>query len=220
MAKQNNKQARTTVDEVNETLTSWEQKLENNRKLIYGGVGAIVAVFAAVAIFIMVRNNGMQDAQNMVNKADMEYVTKGDSAGLAAYKKAANESYVPANRAAQMAATILYKQKKYDEAIQLLEGSNFNGKIMGPAAQSLLADCYVNKKNYDKAISNYDKAIKQAGDNESLTPIIMKKKATVLHATKKYDDELAVYEAMKTQFPRTALGMNIDKYIERAKASK
>ena len=75
MAKQNNKQARTTVDEVNETLTSWEQKLENNRKLIYGGVGAIVAVFAAVAIFIMVRNNGMQDAQNMVNKADMEYVT-------------------------------------------------------------------------------------------------------------------------------------------------
>ena len=36
MAKQNNKQARTTVDEVNETLTSWEQKLENNRKLIYG----------------------------------------------------------------------------------------------------------------------------------------------------------------------------------------
>ena len=133
MAKQNNKQARTTVDEVNETLTSWEQKLENNRKLIYGGVGAIVAVFAAVAIFIMVRNNGMQDAQNMVNKADMEYVTKGDSAGLAAYKKAANESYAPANRAAQMAATILYKQKKYDEAIQLLEGSNFNGKIMGPA---------------------------------------------------------------------------------------
>lgn len=220
MAKQNNKQARTTVDEVNETLTSWEQKLENNRKLIYGGVGAIVAVFAAVAIFIMVRNNGMQDAQNMVNKADMEYVTKGDSAGLAAYKKAANESYAPANRAAQMAATILYKQKKYDEAIQLLEGSSFNGKIMGPATQSLLADCYVNKKNYDKAISNYDKAIKQAGDNESLTPIIMKKKATVLHATKKYDDELAVYEAMKTQFPRTALGMNIDKYIERAKASK
>ena len=156
----------------------------------------------------------------MVNKADMEYVTKGDSAGLAAYKKAANESYAPANRAAQMAATILYKQKKYDEAIQLLEGSSFNGKIMGPAAQSLLADCYVNKKNYDKAISNYDKAIKQAGDNESLTPVIMKKKATVLHATKKYDDELAVYEAMKTQFPRTALGMNIDKYIERAKASK
>ena len=27
-------------------------------------------------------------------------------------------------------------------------------------------------------------------------------------------------QAMKIQFPRTALGMNIDKYIERAKASK
>ncbi len=70
MAKQNNKQARTTVDEVNETLTSWEQKLENNRKLIYGGVGAIVAVFAAVAIFIMVRNNGMQDQQGRYGICD------------------------------------------------------------------------------------------------------------------------------------------------------
>ncbi len=220
MAKQDINQTRTTVDEVNETLTSWEQKVENNKKLIYIGVAAVIVVFAAVAIFIAVRNNGMQDAQNMVNRADMEYMTKGDSAGLVAYKKAANESYAPANRAAQMAATILYKQKKYDEAIQLLEGSDANGKIMGPAALSLLADCYVNKKNYDQAISTYDKAISKAGDNESLTPIFMKKKATVLHATKKYDEELTVYEDMKAKFPSYALNINIDKYIERAKASK
>ncbi|MDO4510282.1 MAG: tetratricopeptide repeat protein [Bacteroidales bacterium] len=220
MAKQEIKQTRTTVDDVNEKLTSMEQRLENNKKLIYGGVAAIIAVFAIVAIFIVVRNNGMKDAQNMVNKADMEYMMQGDSAGLVAYKKAANESYAPASRAAQMAATILYKQKKYDEAIQMLEGSSFNGKIMGPAALSLLADCYVNKKNYDKALSNFDKAIKAAGDNESLTPVFMKKKATVLHATKKYDEELAVYEDMKQKFPNYALGINIDKYIERAKASK
>lgn len=220
MAKQDIKQTRTTVEDVNEKLTSMEQKLENNKKLIIYGVAAIVAVFAAVAIFLMVRNNGIKDAQNMVNKADMEYMMKGDSAALVAYKKAAQESYAPANRAAQMAATILYKQKKYDEAIKLLEGSSFNGKIMGPAALSLLADCYVNKKNYDQALSTYDKAISQAGDNESLTPVFMKKKATVLHATKKYDDELAVYEEMKSKFPGFALNINIDKYIERAKASK
>lgn len=220
MAKQDIKQTRTTVEDVNEKLTTMEQKLENNKKLIIYGVAAIVAVFAAVAIFLMVRNNGIKDAQNMVNKADMEYMMKGDSAALVAYKKAAQESYAPADRAAQMAATILYKQKKYDEAIKLLEGSSFNGKIMGPAALSLLADCYVNKKNYDQALSTYDKAISQAGDNESLTPVFMKKKATVLHATKKYDDELAVYEEMKSKFPGFALNMNIDKYIERAKASK
>ena len=137
-----------------------------------------------------------------------------------AYKKAANESYAPANRAAQMAASILYKQQKYDEAIQMLEGSSFNGKILGPSALSLLADCYVNKKNYDKALSAFDQAINQAGDNESLTPLLMKKKATVLHATKKYDEELALYEEMKSKFPKSALQMNIDKYVERAKASK
>ena len=102
----------------------------------------------------------------------------------------------------------------------MLEGSSFNGKILGPSALSLLADCYVNKKNYDKALSAFDQAINQAGDNESLTPLLMKKKATVLHATKKYDEELALYEEMKSKFPKSALQMNIDKYVERAKASK
>ncbi|MGM9869471.1 MAG: tol-pal system YbgF family protein [Sodaliphilus sp.] len=220
MAKQDIRQTRTTVDDVNEKLTSFEQRLENNKKLIYYIVGAVVVVIAAVAIFVMVRNNGVQDAQKMVNKADMEYMTKGDSAGLVAYKKAANESYAPANRAAQMAASILYKQGKYDEAIQMLEGSSFNGKILGPSALSLLADCYVNKKSYDKALSAFDQAIKKAGDNESLTPLLMKKKATVLHATKKYDEELALYEEMKSKYPKSALQMNIDKFVERAKASK
>lgn len=220
MARQEIKQSRTTVDEVNDALTSWEQRLENNKKIIYGAVGVIVVAIAIVAGYVYFRQSAYSDAENLVNKADMVYATQGDSAGLIAYKKAANESFAPANRAAQMAAVILYKQKKYDEAIKYLEGSSFNGKVMGPAAQSLLADCYVNKKNYDKALENYDKAIKQAGDNETLTPIIMKKKATVLRSTKKYADELAVYEEMKTKFPQEAIGMNVDKYIERAKASK
>lgn len=59
MAKQDIKQTRTTVEDVNEKLTTMEQKLENNKKLIIYGVAAIVAVFAAVAIFLMVRNNGI-----------------------------------------------------------------------------------------------------------------------------------------------------------------
>ena len=66
MAKQDIKQTRTTVDDVNEKLTSFEQRLENNKKLIYYIVGALVVVVAAVAIFVMVRNNGIQDAQKMV----------------------------------------------------------------------------------------------------------------------------------------------------------
>ena len=57
MAKQDIKQTRTTVDDVNEKLTSFEQRLENNKKLIYYIVGALVVVVAAVAIVALLRSS-------------------------------------------------------------------------------------------------------------------------------------------------------------------
>ena len=78
----------------------------------------------------------------------------------------------------------------------------------------------MNKKQYDKALSIYDEAVKMAGDNESFTPLFMLKKATVLHALKKYRDEIVLLKDIKSKYPQYYLSnnMNIDKYIERAKA--
>ncbi len=91
---------------------------------------------------------------------------------------------------------------------------------MGPASQSLLGDCYVNLKEYDKAVSAFDRAIKLADGNEAYAPLFMLKKATVLHELKKFDDEAALYQDIKDKFPQFAqsMNLNVDKYLERAKA--
>ena len=75
-------------------------------------------------------------------------------------------------------------------------------------------------KQYDKAMVAYDKAIKLSGDNVFYTPTFIIKKATVLHAQKKYADEVALYQLIKDKYFQytQAYQFNVDKYIERANA--
>ena len=248
MAKQKNVNTRTSVEEINDSISSVAQKLENNKKIIYGIIGVIVAMIAIAAIYIFaIYKPGYAKAEAAVSKADIQMLANNPDSALTLYKRAFNDnSYAPANRAGQMAGMLLYQKaqeamadttkdekakqaaaaKLYDEAISYLEKTNFNGKIDGPSAESLLANCYVNKKDYDKAISHFDNAIKNAGENQSLTPALMMKKAAVLHAVAKvkndagkYAEELEVYETLKKDYPQYADALGVDKYIERAKAA-
>ncbi len=232
MAKQEKaNNTRTSLESVNDSLSSLEQKVENNKKIIYWVIGAILAILAVAAIWYVVRQNGAKEATEQIGKADIAYFMEGkaDSAATMYKKIFDNNSYKPANRGAEMYAVNLFSAKKYAEVITYLEKADANGKLIGPAHKSLLADAYINidrkgNKNakaddYSKALNLYDEAIKMAGDNQMYTPIFMLKKATVLHATSKYEEELKIYEDMKENFPQYAYQVvNIDKYVERAKA--
>lgn len=226
MAKQDKKaagSARTSLEGINDTLTSAEMRLENNKKLIYWCLGIIVAIVAVVLIWIYaIRNPGIKEANEMIGKADvMLMMNQNADSALTLYKNVASNysSYDAGDRACHMAAILLYQKGKYDEALKYLEQGTAKGKIEGPAYKSLQADCYVNKKQYSKAISCYDEAIKLAGDNMNYAPIFMMKKATVQHATKDYAGELDTYTQIKAKYPQFVASsqLNIDKYIERAK---
>lgn len=221
MAKKN-QNARTSLEEFNESLSSIEQKVEGNKKLIYWVGGAIVViVIIALAYIYGFRNPGIQNAKEDVSKADMELFQGQDSIALKDYEKvASNYSNTPANRANLNAAIILYQQGKYQEAVKYIEDYDPQGNIVGPASQSLRGDCYVNLKQYDKAISAFDKAISLSNNNVDYTPLFMMKKATVLREQKKFADEAAVYQTIKDKFPlfQRDFNVDIDKYLERANA--
>lgn len=222
MAKKENQSARTSLEEFNESLSSLEQKVEGNKKIIYYAGGAIVAIALLVIGYIyLIHNPNLEGAKEDISKADMEYFMGQDSLALKDYEKVASEySNKPANRANLNAAIILYKKGKYEEAVKYLNDFDANGALVGPASQSLLGDCYVNLKQYDKAVNAFDKAIDLAGDNVNYAPLFMLKKATVLREQKKYADEAGVYKTIKEKYPQftQAYGVNIDKYIERASA--
>lgn len=222
MAKKQKGSARTTLEEVNESLSTAAQRIEANQKYIYYALAAIAVVVLLVMGYIYgVRNPNLQKAKDEIAKADTAYLQGDTVNALKEYEKVFDSySNKPAERAAFNAAIILYQQGKNKEAAAYLEKYDPEGNMVGPASQSLLGDCYVNMKQYDKAISAYDKAIKLAGDNVFYTPTFMIKKATVLHAQKKYTDEAALYQVIKDKYYQytQAYQFNVDKYIERANA--
>lgn len=224
MANDKQKETRTSIDEINDTLTNVvEQKVQNNKKSIILAVAGIVAV-ALVVMFIMnMRQSGAAAANEAIAQADASLRQGNDSIALVQYKQVAdNEGYDAGNRAALQSAILLYKDGKYEEALNYLEKYSPTEAIVGAASYSLKGDCYVNLQKYDEALSAFDKAIDASDDNEFYTPLFMIKQANVYRALKNYGKEAALYEQIKKEYPAygSAYGLNIEKYIERAKASQ
>ena len=222
MAKKQNQSARTTLEEVNESLTSAAQRIEDNKKYINWAMIAI-AILALLAIGYIygIRNPNLQKAKDQIGQADLQLMQGNEDEALKEFEKVAAEfSNKPAERAHLNAAILLYQKGEYEKAAKHLEDFSAAGNLIGPASQSLLGDCYVNLKKLDKAISAYDKAISMAGENEAYAPAFMMKKATVLHEQKKYADEAAIYQTIKEKYLMYTqqTGLNIDKYLERANA--
>ena len=213
---------RTSIDELNESLSSIEQRVENNKKSIYWVVGAIIVVAAVIMGYVYgIHNPNMNEARTEIAKADMEVSLGNDSLALAQYKSVAdNFSNSAANRANLDAAILLYEDGKYEEAAAYINKFDAEGVIVGPASQSLLGDCYVNLKKYDEALGAYDKAISLSNDNSLYTPLFMIKKATVYRELKNYAAEADVFQTIKDKYPTFIQSYNfdLDKYLDRAKA--
>lgn len=221
MAKQQN-ETRTSIDELNESLSGIEKRVEENKKMIVWVVGGIVAIAVIILGYVnLIQNPNLEQAKQEIAKADM-YLSMGqDSIALNGYKAVADEySNDAANRAGLNAGIILYEQGKYEEAIDYIKKFDAEGALVGPASQALIGDCYVNLEKYDEAISYFNKAISLAGDNDLYTPLFILKKATVLREQGKYAEEAEALQAIKEKYPNFISGyrVDVDKYIERAKA--
>ena len=78
----------------------------------------------------------------------------------------------------------------------------------------------MNLEKYPEAVKSFEKAIDASDDNAFYTPLFMIKQANVYRALKEYNKEAALFEEIKAEYPEYAAAYNLDieKYIERAKA--
>ena len=207
-----------------DVLNKENEELKNNvtkgQKYVMWGMIAISVIAIIVIIYIFaVRNPGIKAANEAVSQADITLSQGNDSVALAQYRQVANEyGYEAGNRATLVAATMLYRDGKYEEAISNLKNFDPKEALVGAAAMSLEGDCYVNLQKYSDALTSYDKAIKISDNNALYTPLFMLNKATVLREQKDYAAELKVLKAIKADYPEysRAYNLDIDKYIARA----
>lgn len=220
MVKENKEETRTSIDDLNDSLTGLEQKVQNNQKAIMWGTIAAAAVVACIFIWIYaIRQPAINSADNAIGQADTQLMMGNDSIAMAQYMQVADEhGYDAGNRAALNAAILLYKNKRYEEAINYLKKYDIKDDVIGAAAQSLEGDCYVNLKQYDNAVAAFKKAIATSDNNAAYTPYFMLKEATVLHEMKKYSEEAAIYRQIIDEYPLYGEQNRIDleKYMLRA----
>lgn len=221
MAKKQNQSARTTLEEVNESLTSAAQRIEENKKYINWALIAIALIALLAGGYIYLHNKSINDAKTKIGEADLALIQGNEDEALKKYEQVADEFGNKIGERAHLNAAIqLYEKGEYEKALKHLEQFSPAGDLVGPASLSLMGDCYVNLKKYDKAMTAYDKAISMSKENEVYTPAFMIKKATLLHEQKKYAEEAAIYETIRDNYPiySQMTGFNADKYLERANA--
>ena len=98
----NKKDVHTSIDELNETLTSVEQHVENNKKIIIWSLAGIVAVAAVILLYYYgIYAPNKKASSDAISKADIELAMGNDSTALAQYMQVADEfSGAQADRAA------------------------------------------------------------------------------------------------------------------------
>lgn len=222
MSTKKENETQTGVDNLNDTLTGIEQTVEKNQKLIMWGCIGVVAVVAIILIYMFaIRKPGIENSNNAIGQADLEMLVGNDSTALVQYQQVADEyGYEAGNRAALNSAILLYKQGKYQEALDYLSKYSSKENVIGATAKSLEGDCYVNLDKLDEAISCYEKAVKISDKNPALTPYFLMKEANVYNAQKNHTKEAEVYQTIIDEYPSFGSRMNIDfeKYVERANA--
>ncbi len=193
-------------------------KAKKNSKTIAGiGIAAAVVLVGIFAWFFIAKS-GSAKADEAAGRAD---VASNDSTALVLYKEAAEMGYKSGNRAKAEVAIRLYKQGKYQEALDYLKDTDLDDNIAAAGVYSLEGDCYVNLKDNEKALKAFDKAISKADKNPSIVPIILIKKANVYRAEKNYKEEAEAYKAILDDYPQFTQTTQTDvkKLYERAKAS-
>lgn len=214
-------ETRTSIDEVNDTLTGLGSKVQNNPKIIVWSCAGVAVIVAAILIYVYaIRQPGQEAANQALGQADIELLMGNDSIALAKYQQvAANHGYDAGNLANLNAAILLYKDKKYEEAIKHLNSYSSSENIIGASAKSLEGDCYVNLNKYPEAIECFKKAVKISDNNPHYTPAFLLKEATVYREMKDYSAEAAIYEQIMKDYPNygSEIGLDIQKYLERAK---
>lgn len=212
------------LDKVNAALSSSEQFIQQYQKPILLGLLAIVIIVSAIIgvrhFYVLPRENKAQAEMYKgvfyFEKDSFQLALQGNGADFIGFKAIADEysSTKAGNLAAAYSGLSLYNLGKYDEAITYLKNFDADEEFISPAIIGTIGDCYVNMDKYEEGVGYFERAAKKA-DNDMLSPIYLKKAATVYEKLGNKKKALEMYQKIKDSYPKSMSNQDIEKYIVR-----
>ncbi|GGG99729.1 hypothetical protein GCM10011416_17660 [Polaribacter pacificus] len=112
------------------------------------------------------------------------------------------------------------KLKQYDKAIEYLSKFSSDDELLGPTALGAIGDAFADINQQEDALKYYEQAANKK-DNQFTTPLFLFKAGITAMDIKEFSKAEKYFSKIKSNYPVSAEGADIDKYIQSAKfASK
>lgn len=213
------------LQELESALTKTEQFIEDNQTKITYAVGAVVVLVAVFLAFnkfylqpkeeealsqmFMAENYFEKDSFNLAINGDGNYLGFLDIIDDYGITKSAN-------RAKYYTGISYLHMGQYEDAIDYLKKFKTKDLLLAPVKAGAIGDAMLELGNNDDALKQYKKAYSET-DNELTTPIYKMKAARLLESMDKLEEALKLYEEIKKDYPESAEGTTVDRYIARVK---
>lgn len=214
------------IIDVQEAFSKTELYIEENKQnliIIASVIIALVGGYFAYKYMYVAGEETTASAEMFKAEAyfandSLDKAINGDGVALGFAQIAEDYSITPSGNLAQYYLGISYLKKgQYEDAIEHLEEFDSKDQIVAPEATGAIGDANMELGNIEEAITYYLKAAEQ-NTNKFTTPIFLKKAAMANEDKGNYADAVKLYERIKNEFPETVEGMEMEKFIGRAKA--
>jgi len=211
------------LQELESALTKTERFIEDNQNTITYIVGGIFLVVVAYLGFnkfylepkeeeaqsqmFMAESYFEKDSFNLAINGDGNYLGFLDIIDEYGITKSAN--------LAKYYTGISYLHLGlYEDALDYLNDFKTDDLLLAPIVAGAKGDAYLELGETDDALKHYERAF-SINDNELTSPVYMMKAANLLETLDELEDALSIYKRIKEEYPDSAEGRNIDRYIAR-----
>ncbi len=196
--------------------------LKNNKAINIIGLVIIVLIGGYFGYKYLYVKPHEKKAEAMVFKAQ-QYFAK-DSFQLALNGDGNNYGYLQVikryghtkvgNQAKYAAGVCYVHLGDFQKGINYLKKFNANDKIVQAVAYGLMGDAYMELGQTSKGIDFYKKA-GNYNDNDLIAPLYLMRAGLALEKEGKDQQAISIYKQIKSKYPLSTQGRDIDKYLAR-----
>lgn len=212
--------------DVDQTISKAEKYIEENKTSLSIITGAIVVLvggyFAWTKLYLAPLEEEAQEqmfmAEKYFEKDSLDKAINGDGQFYGFKDIVENYGLTASGNLAHLYLGLCYLHKgQFEDAVSELEEYDGDDEMLAPVAMGAVGDAYSELGKTEDAIEQYMKAAEESRNNFT-TPIYLMKAALLYENQGKYSESLKIYEQLKSDFPETREGRDVEKYISRAKA--